>query len=60
LGDVLAGDKDFKTGFKGALKGLPSAVGVPASTYGRRGRYGEPVDPAGVRFDLSDIAEPAP
>ena len=50
VGDVTQG-REFKTGVRGAVKGLPSAVGVPTSTYRRRGRYGE-------TLDLSDIAEP--
>ncbi|HEX3560335.1 MAG TPA: M15 family metallopeptidase [Pyrinomonadaceae bacterium] len=37
VGDTLQG-KEFRTGFKGAAKGLPSAVGVPSSTDKKRGQ----------------------
>jgi hypothetical protein len=50
-GDVMSG-KQFKTGFKGAAKGLPSAAGIPSSTYPKRGHTD-----AGGPFDLSDIIE---
>ena len=52
MGDVLEGDKEFKTGFKGAAKGLPGALGVPSSTYRKRGRFD-----ADESLDLSDIVE---
>jgi hypothetical protein len=48
VSDTLQG-KEFKTGFKGAVEGLPSAVGIPTRTYPKRGES----------LDLSDIAEPA-
>jgi hypothetical protein len=49
--DAFAG-KEFKTGFRGAMRGLPGAFGVPSSTDRKRGRSdtGEP-------FDISDIVE---
>ncbi|HYY93843.1 MAG TPA: hypothetical protein VE713_04950, partial [Pyrinomonadaceae bacterium] len=39
VGDTLQG-KEFKTGFKGAAKGLPSAVGVPTRTYKEQNQGG--------------------
>jgi len=52
VNDALDGNKPFRTGFKGAAKGLPGFFGVPSSTDRKRGRSdtGEP-------FDLSDIVE---
>ena len=44
VSDTLDGGKPFRTGFKGTVKGLPSAVGIPSSTYKRRGQEGEPSD----------------
>jgi hypothetical protein len=32
--------KPVKTAFRGALKGVPSVVGIPSSTYKERGGYG--------------------
>ena len=46
VSDTLDDNKEFKTGFKGAALGLPSAVGIPTRTYRKRGGS-----------DLSDIAE---
>jgi hypothetical protein len=54
VADMLDGNKEFKTGFKGAVLGLkgaalglPSAVGIPSSTYRKRGGS-----------DFSNTAEP--
>lgn len=33
VGDTLTGGKPFRTGFKGAARGLPSAAGIPSATY---------------------------
>lgn len=44
VGDTLGG-KEFGTGFTGAVKGLPAAVGVPTRTSPKRG---EPLDLSGI------------
>jgi hypothetical protein len=46
VGNVTSG-KPLRTGFRGAAKALPSAVGIPSATYPKRG----------TGFDFSDIAQ---
>jgi hypothetical protein len=51
VGDVLDGDKEIRTGFRGAAKGLPGFFGFPVSIY-------KSTVPERGKYDLSDIAEP--
>jgi hypothetical protein len=58
VSDTLDGNKEFKTGFKGAAKGLPSAVGIPTRTYTNRRQNGEGSNDA--QPEVLDSRSPSP
>lgn len=59
VSDAVDGGKQFKTGFRGAAKGLPSAFGVPSTTY-RPGDSAGPDSQSEFRIPQSAIAPPVP